>query len=578
MDAWDRYEALIKILTKKTQLLESSRTFLMQNNTIERIKYVENLFIENNFLPFADVVFHNPKNDFKSIDFRKQGNDFFSMKNKGYSAALECYNQSICFAEEGSENLSIGYANRSAIYFEWKEYDLCLENIRLAKEAKYPERLMPKLLKREHECNENKKLEDEEADSSERYVLKLTHGAHPKVPYISEYLDFEEDDIFGRYVVATKDLNAGDVIAIEESFSTSILVDQIYERCANCLEENTLSLIPCENCTCAMYCSTTCKEDAYEKYHKYECNVIDAIYLLCTKINLIALRTVLTAIHTLGGLENLTEYIRTIDNKDINAFTLNYDNFDQREYYSAIHNLATNEADRTPTDLFHRASLVAQVSYLMLKHSNLSDIIKSEQDQDTFIELMHRHFQTASVNMHSLVTISVDRKTNKTSDNKQVGCASFAFMSLLNHSCAPNVVREAQGTSMSLIVNRPVLKGDQIFDNYGLHHCLAELEERQHHLKQQYLFDCTCEACENNYPLFPLLKYAEIPEIFSQEDMDKLLALDKSVAKARYGKFVKYLNEYSNHYPCTQISYAQESMLRCITILCHDVPLRRRYN
>lgn len=68
--------------------------------------------------------------------------------------AIECYNKAICFAETGSEELSLAFANRSAIYFGLHLYDACLKNIKIAKEAGYPKRLMRKLDEREKRYTE----------------------------------------------------------------------------------------------------------------------------------------------------------------------------------------------------------------------------------------------------------------------------------------------------------------------------------------------------------------------------------------------------------------------------------------
>lgn len=41
-----------------------------------------------------------------------------------------------------------------------------------------------------------------------------------------------------------------------------IYPDKVYEQCANCLIENFLSLIPCNNCTEEMFCGELCASEA----------------------------------------------------------------------------------------------------------------------------------------------------------------------------------------------------------------------------------------------------------------------------------------------------------------------------
>lgn len=49
----------------------------------------------------------------------------------------------------------------------------------------------------------------------------------------------------------------------------------------------------------------------------------------------------------------------------------------------------------------------------------------------------------------------------------EIGAGAYAFMSLLNHSCAPNVVRHCHGNTIVLRAIRPIEIGQQLYDNYG---------------------------------------------------------------------------------------------------------------
>ena len=51
------------------------------------------------------------------------------------------------------EELALGYANRSAVLFQMKEYDLCIRDITRALDHKYPNNLMYKLFERKARCH-----------------------------------------------------------------------------------------------------------------------------------------------------------------------------------------------------------------------------------------------------------------------------------------------------------------------------------------------------------------------------------------------------------------------------------------
>lgn len=61
---------------------------------------------------------------------RECGNKYFQ-KNM-FRVAMDYYNKSLCFAENGSKNINLAYSNRSACFFNMKMYGNCLVDIELA--------------------------------------------------------------------------------------------------------------------------------------------------------------------------------------------------------------------------------------------------------------------------------------------------------------------------------------------------------------------------------------------------------------------------------------------------------------
>ena len=77
------------------------------------------------------------KDDDISIDLRMEGNQRF--KQQKWTEAMELYNRSLRYAPDGSENISLSYANRSSCFFHMEKYDQCLADIELARKANYPD-------------------------------------------------------------------------------------------------------------------------------------------------------------------------------------------------------------------------------------------------------------------------------------------------------------------------------------------------------------------------------------------------------------------------------------------------------
>lgn len=467
-------DKLIKMLDDDKRIADISCQFNEINGDSAKVHFADKILLESKLK--IDQPMRESKNAEKSIELRAEGNRYFSLKNKDYFKALEYYNSSICHAPFDSEQLSIGYANRSAIYFEWKKYDTCLENIELAKKAGYPQRLMEKLLKRETECmrllNENnnaKNASDDGETEKEELLLepKLSYPPHASVPFIGECLELRDSNQYGRYVVTNRDLKVGQVVAVEDGFCSLLLPCVRYQRCANCLGEFDLSLIPCPLCTSAMYCSIDCQEEGDKNFHKYECEIIDFMFNMLNIIQLSAMRVVIRAITCYESVADLQYFVDNCDYRATNAFSLKYkDGMPLSDLYKAVHTLETNQDKRTTADLFQRAVITAILYRLLLQNTMLKDLLVSEQHTDLLIELIYRHLQTASTNFHRLETLANVRNANNL-DDVSYGSGAYSFCSLINHSCAPNIVRLPIGQRIAILVLRPIKAGEQLLDNYG---------------------------------------------------------------------------------------------------------------
>lgn len=186
-----------------------------------------------------------------SDKFRDEGNSLF--RNGEFFEALVSLNKSLCYAEMGGQQIPLAYASRSAVYFENKNYEKCLENINLAKESGCSKENAKLLSEREEECKGKIKSAQIKTFADRRNFFKLSRDANPKIPYVANCLTLRESEKFGRYIVTTSDLSPGDVIAVEEPFYKFIDKESRFSRCTYCLKTNKLSLIPCLACsTCEL--------------------------------------------------------------------------------------------------------------------------------------------------------------------------------------------------------------------------------------------------------------------------------------------------------------------------------------
>lgn len=79
--------------------------------------------------------------------------------------------------------------------------------------------------------------------------FKLSYPPNPKIPFIADCLEVKENDVYGRFIATKKDLFPGDIVIMEEPFYKIISPSEKNSRCAVCLKQNLLNLIPCEKCS-----------------------------------------------------------------------------------------------------------------------------------------------------------------------------------------------------------------------------------------------------------------------------------------------------------------------------------------
>lgn len=476
------YDIADKLLEKLSEEASGSLETLDVNaKTFGNIKTLLKTYkLQPNYDDLMKMSGRKKSNDV-SVKFRLKGNELF--KDRKYFRALCAYNKSLCFAEARSETLGLAFANRSAVYMEIDEFDLCRENIDLAKRFGYPKNKFNKLDERKKFC-----LSKQQVKQAGRIFFVLSHNPNSNYPFIADCLSLKQCFKFGRHVVTDETLEIGDVIAIEPPFSSILLSTCIDKRCMKCLGQHKLNLLPCSGCTSgrlnrnsynfsyfhpfifpAMFCSSECENKANDKFHHIECDFscedFDNFFTTAIKA---AFRTFLQAFSIFeGSIEKLRQYLMKNVERDLTAFDLNFNNKDevyQRDVILAMNALSTNEEKRQVVEKFRRAIVCTILSEFLQSYSRLKDALRNEENEIFFLSFMFRHIQIAESNYHELYALSPVKLHQ---DNEQFGVGSFPFSSLLNHSCAPNVLRLTFNGFNCIVVSRKIQKGEQVFDNYG---------------------------------------------------------------------------------------------------------------
>jgi len=609
------YHAVCGDLTNKGEVHNMSKQFSLLGDDNERIKFV----LEKNFagsVHWKDFNY-SPKDRSESQKLRNLGNQVYQ-KNR-LSEALEYYSQSICLAPHplppntylnhpqeqedtiSYEELALGYANRSAVLFQMKEYELCIRDITRAFNYSYPNNLMYKLFERKARCqralkdyaralesmkeaqmwmrysnlNETKSVgfkkditkqveflqdkvtamtmeEIENMDNFGPHVSGCLAKLPPKLEETSAVLPCARADVVikyhpdkGRYLTVEREVRPGELLLLEKPYSSILLPEFYPTHCQTCYQR-VAAPMPCWSCSKVRFCSDECRLDAWESFHKIECQHLDLI----TGANLGKNAMLAFRILTSSGKIYLEYVVNKVKEEMEKPETegggpekvgFNEEGVYDASDYRTIYTLVGNTKQRGVGDLFKRGLMAA----FMLRILELTPFFFNGGSDPRNVKLQDKvlvggilltHLQNLPCNAHTLEELEVPPGSVKDSVQNEVGAAAYGSLSLINHSCDPNVVRHYSSSHAAVRAIRGLQPGDELLDNYGYHYAVMPKEERQRKLYNQYYFTCACLPCSSNWPVYSSLPQSAVPITGTAPEQAKQIVSEHHKAAKQYKK------------------------------------------
>lgn len=294
------------------------------------------------------------------------------------------------------------------------------------------------------------------SETTDRYFERPSglKEANRKIPSASAKVEIRRTKALGRHVVAKRKIKIGEIVVVEKPFVSVLLKAHLQDHCFACLTLR-YSTIPCDRCVYAMFCSRTCQQQAWEQHHKYECPMLATLYGMdVSKMTLAALRIAFVAKKHYYDLDKY--------NNDNDGGAIY-----KSQSYEEIHTLEANTHLRNSSDLFPKATTAAVVRYVA---DRTSPSFVSEFSRDDaaiiFDELLMHHQQTAATNFHEINECAEDEE-GRYVNTSEIGAGAYAFLSLFNHSCSPNVVRYCHGTEIIVRAIKEIPADGELLDNYG---------------------------------------------------------------------------------------------------------------
>ncbi|EDS42273.1 conserved hypothetical protein [Culex quinquefasciatus] len=466
----------------------------------------------------------------KAAKLRNVGNRHFL--DRKFQDALACYNESICFADPNSDQLAMGYANRSAVYYEQDEYEFALLNIDLAKKNNYPEKLMPKLLARELNCKQ-RIAGGRSKNATPRTRMSVNVDTNPRIPFLADGIGMNYEPKFGRGLIAEKDFNPGDIILEEKSELCGVDFNLSYRNCNHCSSRFNYSLIPCPTCPFMMYCSQECLEQNWNLFHRFECCVVTKLYSVSSLSSMMHPRLFFYGLTQFDeDLRAMMKYCEKEINGKFNPLDLDYTNPNRLELFKAYHN--TQPAVDPENDHFFK--ILACGYYVMyLKNPAVNSIIRTEPQRRFFLRSLLQYIRIG----FSMASYSIDAR------GRAIGTLT-PIDSLINHSCDPHAATFICSGTIKVVLLRPVRRGEQIFTSYGP----VWWEEES---GNKTPFTCRCVYCDRGPAgrRWRALIDRDFP-LGAVDDLQKLhdiaLRMDFNNA-AKLNALKQFIKKHARHYP-----------------------------
>lgn len=472
------------------------------------------------------------KNDSTSMDYRTQGNVQFQQRN--WLDAMNLYNKSLCFAEIGSENVSLAYGNRSACFFHLKIYEKCLVDIELAKKANYPERLMSKLEKRRIDCL--KLMETETAIHCEEDVPKLSYDSDENFPGMANVLKIESNAEYGRYVVAKCDIDVGKTVLVEEAFISKKPIND-FNSCTICLK-TLANFIACDQCSNAMFCGSECAGD--KNVHEIECgNWFD------TKTSAeFFVRMIWAEMTAFSDVESWMKFVEDAIKDKGNPVPSSLNDATSK-YRAFLHLNIMLSKDKWIENMVK--SYKAFV--IILLNDSIKKKFDTEQKKRFLMHLIYQHICAKGCNAYS---------------NKELNRNAFIIRSYFNHSCVPNLFSfEHKNLAIGTIL-RPIKKGQQLFSSYTGDYILKKpVDYYRKNLLEKFHFQCNCERCApdaqaSEKTSFCLKRNPEFRSVTVKFLRQPNLDFEREMSQFIDEMCINLLNEYGHMHWCKELGYVMQ--------------------
>jgi hypothetical protein len=483
----------------------------------------------------------------------------------------------------------LALGNRSATLYNLKYYQLAIQDVHRSLDLlsfnEEDDNRRQRLEQRLHECLKNQSESLETTDDNQLEIeleeLKSNQKFNSIYPSLTSYANIRTSLDRGRHVVSANTqstLKPGTIILIEQAYASVLLPSAWSTHCHTCSRRLNLLLFVCSQCTRAVYCSFECLQRSII-WHAFECRL--SIERL-DKMQLLALRLL-----TKTGWQYLSKNrLQFQDYLQQNSPTISIENSDQKIYewnnYENILKLETNSNKRSTEDLLQRSLQACVIGISLINNTSFSQEAYENLDYQIYIcSLLLSHLQSLPCNAHEISEFIYHRLSPLTSSCIEIGAGIYATLSLFNHSCNPNVIRNFIGDTVIVRLLSSISSNEmELMDNYGCLSATMDKTERQTKLNEQYHFQCQCQPCVEQWPNYDQLKEGTGEKNVTSEKFDEAfqrLIEGQKPLKNDLNIYEEFLNQCDEQMQGTKTvkgkvyNNAQEAYKQCLNFFYHSI-------
>lgn len=338
----------------------------------------------------------------------------------------------------------------------------------------------------------------------------------------------------GRYVVATRDLQPGELVLREKAFGSIVNHNRTKDVCATCKKycypDDSTKFLSCDDCRTTIWCSQACKEAALKDYHLWECHYMKRLQSNFRHYTM-ALRMVLC---------NWNQFLKRFiwgERLDSGLYPNEPDEYELITNFESLSKKQCLEFALIAKTLMYilkaggfierlREEAVEMKNNLLIqlgkttRQDELSNLLKSivtyqllfaDEKLNKKLEIflattLMEHIMRIKCNCFELNSSLVwERRVPREAPTYQqngvtpVGTVLFLKTSQLNHSCKPNCDFFFTGDTQNVRTIDRIRKGDELFITYErVGKSMPDREDRIPHLMRSFGFECFCDFCRGS--------------------------------------------------------------------------------